>query len=391
MLVLAVSALALAACSSSGQKTASGKLKRSKEYFAESEYGVKASPRVTSQSSGLPRGGGRDQIGKAYKVKGQWYHPKEDPGYRNSGMASWYGDAFHGRLTANGEIYDMTHLTAAHPTMPLPSYARVTNKSNGSSVIVRVNDRGPFARGRIIDLSRRAAELLDYTHNGLAKVDVEYIGRAPLHGQDDAFLMASYMPAGRAPDPSDGLPTGVMIALAGPTPTVSAAAAPPMFPGQAPVGAVAAKADGIELALPDFGPIAPERPGVGVAAFSGKSRLEALAYADERVKAAAHVLNDLADDGEAKQALVAALNQRYAGAAGRSASSEYIAVGTYADRHAAEAMARALSSTGHASIETDYNGDGYSLRLVPNGSASVDDMLRTAWAAGAHDALTVRE
>ena len=117
---------------------------RSKEYFSEAKYGVKASPRVSNLRTRLPRGGGRDQVGKPYKVAGKWYYPKEDRQYRKVGGASWYGDAFHGRLTANGEVYDMTHLTAAHPTMPLPSYARVTNLKNGSSVIVRVNDRGPL-------------------------------------------------------------------------------------------------------------------------------------------------------------------------------------------------------------------------------------------------------
>ena len=125
--------------------------KRSKEYFSEAEYGVKASPRVTNMQSNLPRGGGRDQLGKPYKVRGKMYYPKEDKNYKKVGAASWYGDAFHGRLTANGEIYDMTHLTAAHPTMPLPSYARVTNIENGSSVIVRVNDRGPYSHNRLID------------------------------------------------------------------------------------------------------------------------------------------------------------------------------------------------------------------------------------------------
>ena len=143
--------------------------KRSKEYFSESEYGVKASPRVSFKRSNLTRGGGRDQLGKPYKVRGKIYYPKEDKNYKKVGLASWYGDAFHGRLTANGEIYDMTHLTAAHPTMPLPSYARVTNTENGSSVIVRVNDRGPYSHNRLIDLSKRAAELLDYTHIGTAR------------------------------------------------------------------------------------------------------------------------------------------------------------------------------------------------------------------------------
>ena len=195
---------------------------RSKEYFSEAKYGVKASPRVSNLRTRLPRGGGRDQLGRPYKVAGKWYYPKEDRHYRKVGAASWYGDAFHGRLTANGEVYDMTHLTAAHPTMPLPSYARVTNLKNGSSVIVRVNDRGPYARGRIIDLSKRAAEMLDYAHGGVAKVKVEYVGRAPLDGHDDSYLMASYRPGNRHGDPSDGLATGVMVAMNGPSPSRAA-------------------------------------------------------------------------------------------------------------------------------------------------------------------------
>ena len=206
--------------------------KRSKEYFSESEYGVKASPRVSFKRSNLTRGGGRDQLGRPYKVRGKIYYPKEDKNYKKVGLASWYGDAFHGRLTANGEIYDMTHLTAAHPTMPLPSYARVTNTENGSSVIVRVNDRGPYSHNRLIDLSKRAAELLDYTHIGTARVKVEYVGRAPLDGHDDRYLMASYRPGNRAPDPSDGLPEGVMIAMNGPTPSADVGASAMAFPAK---------------------------------------------------------------------------------------------------------------------------------------------------------------
>ena len=106
-------------------------------------------------------------------------------------MASWYGDAFHGRRTANGEVYDMRSLTAAHPTMPLPSYARVTNLGNGYSMIVRVNDRGPYHAGRIMDVSSRVADMLDFKGAGTAKVKVEYVGPAPLAGTDDSTLVAS--------------------------------------------------------------------------------------------------------------------------------------------------------------------------------------------------------
>ena len=106
-------------------------------------------------------------------------------------MASWYGAAFHGRRTANGEVYDMASLSAAHPTMPLPSYARVTNLENGYSVIVRVNDRGPYHGGRVMDVSSRVADVLDMKAMGTAKVKVDYVGPAPMEGSDDSQLLAS--------------------------------------------------------------------------------------------------------------------------------------------------------------------------------------------------------
>ncbi|WP_273788944.1 septal ring lytic transglycosylase RlpA family protein [Bartonella sp. ML70XJBT] len=141
---------------------------------------------------------GRAIVGKPYQIKGKWYYPENDPTYARVGEASWYGSDFHGRLTANGEIYDMNLLTAAHPTMPLPSYARVTNLKNGSSLIVRVNDRGPFMKDRIIDLSKQAATILGYVDRGVADVKVEYIAEAPIGYYDDAYLMASYTPGNAA-------------------------------------------------------------------------------------------------------------------------------------------------------------------------------------------------
>ncbi|EAU42522.1 putative rare lipoprotein a precursor [Fulvimarina pelagi HTCC2506] len=163
--------------------------------FDEATYGVPASPRMAeSTARNIKKGGGRSQVGKPYKIKGKWYYPKDDPGYVASGMASWYGPNFHGRLTANGETYDMHHLSAAHKTFPLPSYAMVTNLENGHRVKVRVNDRGPFAHAREIDVSKKAAELLDFKRSGTAEVRVEYLGRAPLEGDDSQMLLASYAP-----------------------------------------------------------------------------------------------------------------------------------------------------------------------------------------------------
>ena len=139
----------------------------------------------------MPHGGGQYLVGHPYTVAGHRYYPAENPSYTATGMASWYGAAFHGRRTANGEVYDMASLSAAHPTMPLPSYARVTNLQNGYSVIVRVNDRGPYHAGRVMDVSSRVADVLDMKAMGTAKVKVDYVGAAPMEGSDDSQLLAS--------------------------------------------------------------------------------------------------------------------------------------------------------------------------------------------------------
>ena len=145
--------------------------------------------RVIPLGQPVPKGGGYYQVGKPYEVAGLVYTPREDPAYDRVGSASWYGELFHGRRTANGEIYDMDRLSAAHPTLPLPVYARVTNLNNGRSIVVRINDRGPYASDRIIDLSRRSAEALGYRNQGTATVRVKYLRRAPLNG-DDSYELA---------------------------------------------------------------------------------------------------------------------------------------------------------------------------------------------------------
>lgn len=154
-------------------------------------YGVKASPRVVAYGEPVPKGGGRYRVGDPYVINGRTYVPREVDDYRAEGQASWYGLDFHGRLTANGEVYDMHGISAAHPTLPLPSYVRVTNLENRRSLVVRVNDRGPFHPGRVIDLSVRAAKLLGFYDKGVARVRVEYIGQASLSGSDDSKLAAS--------------------------------------------------------------------------------------------------------------------------------------------------------------------------------------------------------
>jgi rare lipoprotein A len=176
------------------------------------KYGVAASPRVVEEGQLVPRGGGYYRLGNAYTIAGRVYTPEHDPNYRAEGLASWYGRDFHGRRTANGEIFDMESISAAHPTLPIPSYARVTNLTNRKSVIVRVNDRGPFKGDRLIDVSVRTADLLGFRSNGLARVRVEYIGPASLEGSDDRKLMATLRHDGQ-PAPA---PSAVMVASGGP-------------------------------------------------------------------------------------------------------------------------------------------------------------------------------
>src|SRR5256714_3935266 len=125
-----------------------------------------------------PPGGGVYKVGIPYQIGDTWYYPHEQPDYEETGVASWYGPTFYGKPTANGELFTGDDLTAAHRTLPLPVNVRVTNLDNGKSIVVRVNDRGPFARGRIIDVSKHAAELLGFYAQGTARVRVTYLGRA---------------------------------------------------------------------------------------------------------------------------------------------------------------------------------------------------------------------
>ena len=185
---LSVAALALAGCATPEPTRVTHY--HGHEYFSQAKYG-RASRKVIADGQPVPHGGGQYLVGRPYRVAGHWYYPRVNPSYSAVGMASWYGAAFRGRRTANGEIYDTASLSAAHPTMPLPSYARVTNLQNGYSIIVRVNDRGPYHAGRVMDVSSRVADVLDMKAMGTARVKVDYIGPAPLAGSDDSQLLAS--------------------------------------------------------------------------------------------------------------------------------------------------------------------------------------------------------
>lgn len=188
-----------------------------------------------------PRGGeaqaghGVYKIGQPYQIDGTWYYPAEQWDYDETGIASWYGEAFHGKYTANNEVFDLNGLTAAHRTLPMPSVVEVTNLENGRTLNVRVNDRGPFARGRIIDLSRRAAQLLGFEGSGTAKVRVrilvpESIQVASLAGRNGGDVEATRVAAVAAPSAAvaaEPLPPAPGVRVAAPPPPSPASAPPP--------------------------------------------------------------------------------------------------------------------------------------------------------------------
>ena len=212
--LLAVCAVALttANCANNPQKLAGA---ASSDGGIDPKYGVRASRRLYNEGDVIPKGGGRRFSGKPYVVAGKTYVPREDAkGYVREGLASWYGSAFHGRVTANGEVFDRHSIAAAHPTLPLPSYVRVTNLDNGYSMMLRVNDRGPYHAGRVMDVSEEAARALDFHRRGTARVRIEYAGKASVAGSDDRKLLATLRTDGR---PASVGRAPVMMADLGPS------------------------------------------------------------------------------------------------------------------------------------------------------------------------------
>jgi rare lipoprotein A len=195
----------------------------------------------------VPPNAGIYKVGQPYQVDNVWYYPREQPDYDETGIASWYGPTFYGHHTANGEMYDGNLLTAAHKTLPMPVNVRVTNLDNGKSLIVRVNDRGPYARGRIIDLSKRAAELLDVVETGTARVRVTYLSRADINGAPPPSItppaIANALPAAPA-GKVDSSALGIVAGAAVTAPVRTAAMPKPapipaqMFADTQPTGQV---------------------------------------------------------------------------------------------------------------------------------------------------------
>lgn len=206
---------------------------------AETQYAAQAKKRLTRDDA--PTG---VKVGRPYTVYGVRYHPKVEHDYDEEGIASWYGKKFHGRRTANGERYNMHAMTAAHKTLPMPSVVRVTNLENGRSLELRVNDRGPFIEGRIIDVSRRAAELLGFRRQGVAEVRVEFLIEETMVLWRSNGMMAEVPPTTPEPAAFTAATAAVPVPIpeptpeptptaAAPEPAVLTASASPAVPGEA--------------------------------------------------------------------------------------------------------------------------------------------------------------
>ncbi|MEX2453118.1 MAG: septal ring lytic transglycosylase RlpA family protein [Rhodospirillaceae bacterium] len=233
---------------------------------AETTLLVHGAKEISRKDDSGAKSSGYYKVGTPYQIAGTWYYPAENLEYAETGIASWYGPQFDGKQTANGEVFDMNALSAAHRTLPMPSVVRVVNLENGRSLIVRVNDRGPFARGRIIDMSRRAAQILGFQRNGTARVRVEVVPdesrRLKQLAMSGAPLSEQTLMAAAAPSAAPQVPPAAVQA--------SAPAAPPGRPVIQSVSLPAPTGDNAAAATP------PARPstGDGTAAAAGQGSLE---------------------------------------------------------------------------------------------------------------------
>lgn len=371
-LLLAASAAALlSACSSSPSPQSLTGVNRST--FTEDEYGVSSSPRVASGR--VPKGGGQFKLGSPYKVAGRWYVPRDNPNYDEYGIASWYGADFHGRRTANGEVFDANALTAAHPTLPLPCYVYVTNLDNGRTVLVRVNDRGPYVNDRLIDMSYAAAKQLGYLGKGRARVRVRYAGLAPLNGDDRRerqflasrqerqwsapepareYASAEERPSDLPPDSSDRWdPNAYRAALAGKAPP------PPPAAAQRSQRALVRTAS------------------IGEADFSrGRMSLTTAPVAEPQPFEAPQRFapaQPYADNGDAYRPVSAYSDSAEgSGYSGRA----YVQVGIFRDRSNAERLRRELGALGPVEVAPLQAENGAQVYRVRVGPFSQDDASR---------------
>ncbi len=316
-------------------------------------------PQATGPAPGaLPPGrGGVYKVGKPYQVAGIWYVPREEPNYDATGIASWYGDDFHMKPTANGEIFDMNALSAAHTTLPMPSLVEVTNLDNGRKATVRVNDRGPFVGGRLIDLSREAARQLGYERNGTANVRVRYIGPAPLGVGDGVKYAAATTSA-----PGPYAVSAPAMPPAQPMPPPGTVSTQPLSqPAAAPYGAASAYGaypSQVGNTQPGYAqpayprPVYPQpgyqAPAYGAAAYSPPSNPPAYPQpAQARFKVQAAAFSDQASAQRVAQAL-GATGQAHVELADRNGSPIYrVIVQSSADEMEAWALRDRVAAVGY--------------------------------------------
>lgn len=339
-------AVILTACNSTGPLFPSKKDLVSASDIKSVEYGAPLSAVNIFQNAEahLTRKAGNVFVGRPYQIKGQWFYPKVEIGYSKVGRASWYGPGFHGRTTANGEIFDMNHLTAAHPTMPLPSYARVTNLRNGSSVIVRVNDRGPFAQNRLIDVSKKTAETLHFTDSGITDVKVDYLGPAPAQPRKDSYLLSSY----RAPTKSSNI---ISVKDSGNTIDVKKS---------------------MNVLVNGRFDVSQTKPVIHDAPRLSSAYVNESVVSSQNNEIFAQILRDKID-------------QQYE-------THEFIALGSFASKSDADALGEKLKSFGLTQVSQDKDENGaliYSANLMVENNA--DEALKVARDAGARDAFIVRD
>lgn len=215
---------------------------------------------------------GNYKVGNPYKIKGITYTPKEDWGYNRTGIASWYGPNFDGKPTANGEVFDQWAVSAAHKTLPMPSMVRVTNLENGRSLVVRVNDRGPFVGTRIIDMSRRAAELLGFDKKGTARVRVQILPKESKAIAQNARVNGVQLASNESPIQSASVATEAVSIKPLSAPVLAQPAAVEIVPiSQAPVTEAVVVANVGDLAQE---PVSPTRMFIQAGAFSDKVNAE---------------------------------------------------------------------------------------------------------------------
>jgi len=297
------------------------------------------------------------KVGKPYQVKGVWYYPKDQPSYDEIGIASWYGEQFHNHYTADGEIFDMGMPSAAHKTLPLPSLVEVTNLANGRTVIVRVNDRGPFVDGRVIDLSRAAAQELGFVAQGVTKVRVRYVGQAAAPPEPKQEQALNHLPQPKAPSlnlgskaiqlAEDAIPHPPLVA----PPLVVPLMVPPLGPPPEQAMAVAAVAAVTQTALASI-------PTSGAPSYIAPPAAQAASLGD-----LSDVDSLLADTPPAAQAAsVASVAQ-----AAAPAVSLQVQAGVFASRANAELLASRLTGAGAPQVEPFERGGQTFYRVTVRG------------------------